>query len=63
MVRPAPRSDDELLLWASDLVRRAQRNKMFGVLTITFEQGCIVRAQTQVSELPPRVEKKVVDAG
>jgi hypothetical protein len=53
-MKPAPRSDAELLTWAANVVRYAQEQGLFGTVTFRFEKGLIVQAQTLKSEVPPK---------
>lgn len=51
-MRPATKTDDELLEWARRIVEREQRRGTFGQVVIQMEAGRIVRAQVQTSERP-----------
>lgn len=55
-MRPAPRSESELLAWAASVIQKEQRDKTFGTVTIHFEEGTIVRAKVERSEMPPPAE-------
>lgn len=52
MAKPAPRSAEELLVWAASIVRREQDNGTYGTVVIHLEKGTITRVQTQKNELP-----------
>lgn len=61
MVKLAPRSDYELREWVTALIHRAQLSRLFGTVTITFEEGKIIRARTEIMELPPINSGEVLD--
>lgn len=52
MAKPAPRSPEELLVWAASIVRREQESGTYGSVVIHLESGTITRVQTQKNELP-----------
>lgn len=52
MAKPAPRSAEELLVWAASIVRREQESGTYGTVVIHLEEGRITRAQVQKNELP-----------
>ncbi len=52
MVRPARRSNEEMLVWAAGIVRREQESGTFGTVVIFLEKGVIVRAKVEKIELP-----------
>lgn len=51
-VRPAKKTDEELLVWAASIIRREQERGTFGQIVIQMEAGRIVRARTETSERP-----------
>lgn len=51
-MKPAARSDSQLLAWAAALITKQQHEKAYGSLTIHFESGRIVRAKTERNEMP-----------
>lgn len=57
MVKPAPRSADELLAWAANIIRREQETGTYGSVIVHLESGTITRVQTQKNELPPFTSK------
>lgn len=54
-MKPSKRNDEELLAWARSMVERAQKEKVFGTVTIHLEDGVIVRAKTERNDKPPGV--------
>lgn len=52
MVKPAPRSDDELLAWAGGILRREQERGTYGKVAIVMENGKITRVTIESSEVP-----------
>jgi hypothetical protein len=51
-MKPAPRSDAQLLAWAAALITKQQTEKAYGSLTLHFESGRIIRAKTERTEMP-----------
>ena len=52
MAKPSPRSPEELLAWAANIIRREQENGTYGTITIHLEDGKMTRVSTQKNELP-----------
>ena len=55
-MRPAPRSETELLAWAASIIQKEQHDQSFGTVTIHIEKGVITRAKVERSEMPPPAE-------
>lgn len=53
-MKPAQRSDTELLAWVAALIQREQLAGTTGVMRISFQEGTILRANTERIELPPK---------
>lgn len=53
-MKPAQRSDTELLAWAASIIQREQQRGTFGVLQIHMQGGRIVRVKTEQTEEPPK---------
>jgi hypothetical protein len=51
-MRPAKRSNDELLQWATRILAREQEAMLYGTVSFEFENGVIRRTVTNKSELP-----------
>ena len=51
-MKPAKRTDTELLAWVAALIQREQLAGTTGVMRISFQDGAIQRANTERIELP-----------
>lgn len=59
-MKPAPRSDAELLAWAASIIQKEQCDKSYGTVTIHLEGGIVTRAKVERSEQPPRENQLTV---
>lgn len=51
-MKPAPRSDVELLAWAASMIEREQTEKKYSIVSVHLEAGKITRARVERSERP-----------
>lgn len=51
-MKPAKRSNTELLAWVAAMIQREQISGLTGTIRISFQEGVIQRANTERIELP-----------
>ena len=51
-MKPGQKTDDELLEWATAIVRREQFARTYGVIAIHLQAGRIERVKIETTELP-----------
>ena len=50
---------DKTIEWAASRIEMCQKTNFYGRLTLIFENGKIVRLNSESSEMPPKVDDKI----
>lgn len=53
-MKPAPRTDEELIEWINKILRHEQGREMHGEIRIQMKAGQIVSCKVEACHLPPK---------